>query len=185
MEQNSEKSKPPQLSKELLDGSHAALSAFVKEWERSILNIAYRIVGQIADAEDIRQDVLLKIISKPLSLTSAHNIGAWIRRCTINEAVSWLRKAKRRRQIASALPDDFPSPFFEDRNSSDEQLRLWTMLSEIDPNVRALLALRFDEGLTVREIGEVVCLPTSTVHSQLQSAIKQLRANLNIHPTEP
>ncbi len=132
--------------------------------------VAYRIVGQSADAEEVRQTILLRMIQRPELLPQASRIAAWIRRRVVNESISLVRKRRRESQleVGNELPAHFAEP-------SGDSGQLHTLLGKLEPSQRALLALRFDEQLTVREIAEVTETPRSTVHDSLQSAIDVLR----------
>jgi len=142
-----------------------------------MLRIAFRIVGQTADAEEVRQSVLLRLVQEPKRASGIRDVASWIRRCVVNEAIAHLRKARRRSyttldpQLASCPPS---SP------SDDLTLQIQSALSELEPRQRALLSLRFDEGLTIREIGDALQTPHTTIQSQLQSAISALRSRLNL-----
>ena len=174
-EQTGDEASDADLCRGFVDGSRQAKSDFVRRWESPMYRIALRIVGQSADAEEVRQTVLLRMLQRPESLPQPQNIAAWIRRCVINESLTLLRK--RRRFASSDIAESERTEPPTDR--SIEAAQLHAVLDQMPPEIRALLSLRFDEGLTVREIADVVDQPRSTVHAKLQSAIGTLRKKLN------
>lgn len=109
-------------------------------------------------------------------------VGAWLTRCTVNEAITRVRSRGRE---ARALADRAQSSPSADSRSPLQRLqqeeageRLAAALSQLTPGERVMLSLRFDEDLTFRQIAEVLEKPASTVKSQLAGAIGRLRALL-------
>ena len=170
----SDESNDAELFQGFLSDDPQAKSDFIRRWEMPMYRIALRIVGQAADAEEVRQAVLLKMLQRPEVLPQPQRIATWIRRCVINESLTFLRK--RLRFAHADLVDCETNGTSVDR--SDETVLLKSALEGFPPDARALLALRFDEGLTVRQIASIVNKPRSTVHAQLQSAIQSLRKKL-------
>jgi RNA polymerase sigma-70 factor, ECF subfamily len=159
-------------------GDRAAFTSLVRIWEHRLLTIAYRVVGNLHDAEEVRQTVLVKLARSPQKLPDASRFAGWLRRCTVNEAISCLRRRRsddpKRAPLDDTLADRSPSPA-EGAIGAEQSKRLLQAISRLDPDLRGLVSLRFDEGLTIREIAEVVQRPPMTVHSQLMRAIGQLR----------
>ena len=157
-------------------GDHDAITWFVQRWEQSLLTIAYRIVGQPADAEEVRQTVLLKILRED-NFEAIVNLPGWIRRITVNESIDFLRRRDRRMAIEVA---DHPIARQAGDANFDNVEQLTEVLQTLPPETRALLALRFDDGLTIREIGEVLETPHTTIQSRLQAALELLRTKLGV-----
>ena len=173
------------LLRRFASGDRDALNQFVRRWESSMLRIAYRIVGQAADADEVRQTVLLRLVQNPTCLPQTGSTKAWIRRCVINESISWLRRRKRLRFVelhesheATAAPAATAS---HENEETVERVR--AVLEKMDPRDRALLALRFDEGLSLREIADALDTPHTTVHAQLKAAIRTVRMQLSLSST--
>lgn len=147
------------------------------------MQIAYRIVGQVADAEEVRQTVLLRMLEAPEKIPKTAQFTAWIHRCTVNEALTMIRKRQRTKRIFKNLPANDAGAAI-DPQYSDEAERIRDALETLEPEQRALLALRFDEGLTIRRIAAVVEKPHTTVQSQLEKAINKLRNLLGLKTSE-
>ena len=159
-------------------GDRAAFTALVRMWEQRLLTVAYRVVGNLPDAEEVRQIVLVKLAQLPQRLPDSSRFAGWLRRCVVNEAISWLRRrgaeANRTEPFDDALASRSPSPA-ERAIANERSQQLQEALQQIDPDLRALLSLRFDEGLSIRAIAEVMDRPPMTVHSQITRAVGQLR----------
>jgi RNA polymerase sigma-70 factor, ECF subfamily len=168
-------------------GDRSAFVALVSLWEHRLLTIAYRIVGNLHDAEEVRQLVLLKLAQSPPKLDDPARFAGWLRRCVVNEAVTWLRRrgaeTKRREAFDAAGADLGPTPP-ERALAAERSQRLQQALVRLGPDLRALLSLRFDEGLTIRQIADVLEKPPMTIHSQIARALGQLRQLLGMKNEE-
>jgi RNA polymerase sigma-70 factor (ECF subfamily) len=171
-----------ELVTRLQRGDRDALTALVRRWEGALVRIAYRITGQMAEAEDVRQRVFLKLLETSGAVRRPEQFAAWVRRAVVNTAISALRHNKRRerrnhrlREHTARVDDSQPG----DPIVADEQARrLAGALSQLEPEARALLSLRFDEGMTFAEIAAVLDQPASTIKSRLARAVSRRRGLL-------
>lgn len=156
-----------------------AFTQIVRIYEQSMLRTAYRIVGQQSDAEEVRQTILLRLWQSPEKIPEVNSFGCWIRRCVINEAIEILRRRNRedRRNKDSG---QFSSSSVDEANWDDEATRLRNALRALEPEQRAILSLRFDEQCTIREIGNTLEQPHTTIQSKLDRAITRLRQLLDV-----
>lgn len=169
-----------QLLLDYLNGAPAAFAAIVERHENRLARIAFRIIGCRSEAEDTRHAVFVRFLqlcgSQPRQFT---RVGAWLTRCTVNEAISRVRKQNRegrvRAEFATLVPAAGTSSPLEQVEAEESRERLSIALAELSPDARAILSLRFDEDLTFREIAVLLDRPPSTVKSQLAKAIAQLR----------
>lgn len=160
------------------EGDTDAFTQLVRGCEQSLLRIAFRIVGNQPDAEDIRQTVLSRLWQKPESLPKPDKLMPWLHRCVANESISLIRRAHRERSRNRELVAEH-SEQIEPRTTDDEEaVMLRNALCDLSPEQRAILAFRFDEKMTVRQIGDVLDQPYTTVHAKLERAIRTLRCKL-------
>jgi RNA polymerase sigma-70 factor (ECF subfamily) len=173
-----------QLVEQFRLGDRAALTALVRMWEQRLLTMAYRVVGNLPDAEEVRQTVLVRLSQSPQKLPDSSRFAGWLRRCVVNEAISLLRrrdaKAKRTQPFDDGLAHRSLSPA-EQAIATERSQQLRQALKQLDPDLCVLLSLRFDEGLSIREIADVMDRPPMTVHSQIARALGQLRPLLTSH----
>src|SRR5262245_48220783 len=156
-----------QLLTDFRNGDPSALAAIVERHEMRLARIAYRITGCRYEAEDVRHTVLVRFLHSIGRSTQLERIGAWLTRCTVNEAVTRGRQRNREDRTlttfaALAKSDGSLSPV-ERLQQDESREQLYVVLSKLTPDERALLSLRFDEDLTFREIAEVLERPASTV----------------------
>jgi RNA polymerase sigma-70 factor (ECF subfamily) len=168
-----------ELITRLQRGDRDAFTVLVRRWEGPLVRIAYRITGQMAEAEDVRQRVFLKLLEASGAVRRPEQFAAWIHRAVVNTALSAVRRSRRReglnhrlREHTVAVDESHPG----DHLIADEQARrLAGALSQLEPEARALLSLRFDEDLTFAEIAAVLCQPASTIKSRMARTVGRLR----------
>lgn len=157
------------------------METLVRRHEDRLARIAYRITGSIHDAEDARHSVFVRLLRLPDSQVELANVAAWLTRCTVNEALSRVRRRTRETRLKSVWArrsnsGNSASDSLPHRGEAGDDLR--AALLQLSDDDRVLLALRFDDDLSFREIGEVVRRPPSTVKSQVANAIRRLRTLL-------
>ena len=118
----------------------------VNKFSDTVFRVAYQYTGNRADAEDILQDVFLKLLVA-FQTGDDNRLKAWLIRVTINRSKDFLRAKKRRRETFN----DYSQP--EVRESYDEVFEALSKLSERD---RTVLYLHYYEGYTAKEIAEIV-----------------------------
>jgi RNA polymerase sigma-70 factor (ECF subfamily) len=162
-------------------GDRQAFVDAIRPWQDAAHRIACRIVGNLHDAEEIWQSLMLHLLRNEVALPSADKLGAWLRRCAVNESIRFLRSRRAARRVQQGSAGIARSETLEAVDAfleSEQRSELQLALAGLSDEQRALLSLRFDEGLTVREIADVLERPSSTVHFHLEQAIKSLRNRL-------
>ncbi|ANN22386.1 SigE family RNA polymerase sigma factor [Amycolatopsis orientalis] len=147
---------------------------FVRASLPGLLRYGHALTGNPHDAADLVQTVLEKIGSRWSYVQ--HKTGdpmAYIRRSMANAHVSRWRRTKRESLVAD-LPDTRPysqaDPF--------EHEPLWQALRALPPRQRAVMVLRYYEGLSEAEIADSLGISQGTVKSQASKAINSLRTKL-------
>jgi RNA polymerase sigma-70 factor (ECF subfamily) len=170
-----------------------------REFERLLLmhtdaayNLAYWLVRDPDDAQDVVQDALLRAFRARDSVI-AEDIKPWLLTIVRNVAYRWLAVRKRTANVISfedalsARGDEFPpalqvpseAPSPEDLLlSSGDQALVRSALAELPPAVREVIVLRELEDMTYREIAGITNVPIGTVMSRLARARDQLRLAL-------
>jgi RNA polymerase sigma-70 factor (ECF subfamily) len=140
--------------------------------ESPLLRYAYGLVGQRETAEDLVQDVFLKLHSHWEDVT---NPRAWLFRSVRNLALNHLRDHQRESSIESA--DDFQSDTAEPDQALGKLEALGTLqllVSELDPADRQLISLKYHENLKYDQISQRTGLSVGNVGYKLHHALKNL-----------
>jgi RNA polymerase sigma-70 factor (sigma-E family) len=137
------------------------------ELERSaMVRVAYLLVGSEPQAEEIVQEAFAQVY---LRWGRLDRPGAYLRQCVVNGARSSLRRRSlERRHLRSVTDDGAPSAARE----------LLDALSALPVDRRAVVVLRFYEGLTQEEIAEALGIRLGTVKSRLHRGLAELREAL-------
>ena len=157
-------------------GSESAFAALVREHQTMVFGLAYQFLHSRAYAEELAQDVFLALHQNLPRVESARHLVFWLRRVTCNRCIDSVRTAQRRReQPIGDVPEPSLPPHFSDP-LLDELLR--TLIAELAPDARAVVALRFQEDLNMSEIAAITDMPVNTVKSHLRRSMDTLRRKL-------
>ena len=166
-------------------GDPEAFDRLVRRWEGPTFRIACRVLGDPGAAEEVRQEVFLRLWRSPDAVRHGDRFAGWLRRATVNAALTAARARRRRhraprprRRLLADRAEPPPDPTADRAERVDEADRLREALATLAPSDRALLALRFEEDLTFREIAEATGRPASTVKSRLSTLVDRLRDQL-------
>ena len=140
----------------------------IDNYSDMIIRIAYQILQNAEDSEDVAQEVFIKLISHP-DFNEPEHMKAWLIRVTVNLCKDYRRKFLRRRSQPAA---EEWAPF------SDEQQRVFDTLRSLPPRYREVIHLYYYEGYSSEEIARMVGVNASTVRTRLERARKQLKTIL-------
>jgi RNA polymerase sigma-70 factor (ECF subfamily) len=179
-----------ELVKRHLNGDEQAFNELVERYSSSIYNLAYRILLDRAEAEDIVQDTFLRAY---LALPHSHTerpFRPWVITIALNACRSALRK-KRPLLFAEVTPQDEDEDEFIDTLPSESKSPAEVMETEelesllrqavaaLPEEERMILTLRYNENLSYEQIGELLQIPTGTVGTHLYRAKRHLYAAIS------
>jgi RNA polymerase sigma-70 factor (ECF subfamily) len=172
-----------------LDGAEveAALSALYDRYSRTVFGVGLKILGDRSMAEELVQEVFLKVWRSSGTFDSARgSFSSWLYRVTRSVALDLYRKRARRVRPVS----DGQSPIAAERDPSagpqevvDESWLSWRVsraLEVLDAPHREVIDLAYFSGLSQREISEQTGIPLGTVKTRTASAYKSLRRELAV-----
>jgi RNA polymerase sigma-70 factor (ECF subfamily) len=149
---------------------------FISEHLRRITIQVYRIVGNLADAQDLTQEAFIKALQHTEQLKDEQKAAHWLSRIATNTAIDFLRRSARATfcEIESAPESQAETPEqlvlrSEQRNYLEDGLRLLT------PRERAALVLRDVEGLPAAEVAQRLNCSKATVRSHIANARVKFR----------
>jgi RNA polymerase sigma-70 factor (ECF subfamily) len=152
-------------------GDMAAYAAIYERFGSACYNLALRVLGEPAAAEDIVQDVFLKLFDSLRGFRGDAPFGAWLKRMTANATIDTLRVHQRFR-------DDDPDALFESMPApapdAEHRVDAWTLLMRLPPRARAVVILHEVEGYTHKELAELFGQTESYSKSILARALKRL-----------
>jgi RNA polymerase sigma-70 factor (sigma-E family) len=158
----------------------AAFADFVAHRWSALYRTAYLLTGDHADAEDILQGTLVRAFTAWARIAKADSAEAYVRRMLINGFISGRRRSSRRGERLQAEPPDLPAPSHD--AAVLDRLVLWQQVGRLAPRQRAVVVLRYYEGLSEAQIAEALGCSAGTVKSQASDALRRLRAGLGAEP---
>jgi RNA polymerase sigma-70 factor, ECF subfamily len=171
-------------------GNRQAFSDLTTPFSATIYRMALRITGNAADAEDVRQQTLMKAFAHFDQFRDGFRLAAWITQIAANESISLLR---RRRDAQILAWEDLGAPHAEapraeppSRKENPEQIYarvekrriLAQALSELEPSLRSVCLLRDVENLSTEETAQQLGLTPQTVRTRLFRGRLKLRERL-------
>lgn len=157
-------------------GDALAWEQLVRRCQRRVYALAYHYLGRVEDAQDVTQDVFVRVYQQ---LDTYHGDGfmAWLLRVTRNHCIDQLRRRRARPPAEDVpvehngwtLPDRAPDP--EQSWLSDTRKRLvYDALRRLNGQSREIILLKDIQGLQFTEIAEMLALPVGTVKSRSHRA---------------
>lgn len=162
------------LARRIAGGDAHALEQAYDAYSAAVFRHALAILGCAADAEDVLQEVFLKL-AKRRGGTIA-NLRAYLFAAARNEAYSLLRRCRRER--VGLEPDAVWSPERAEQMDPAEACALSRALNGLPPEQREVVVLKVYEQLTFEEIGELLHAPMNTVASRYRYALQKMRCAL-------
>lgn len=180
------------LMERFQNGNAAAFQALVDRHGGRIFNFVLRHVRDRAAAEDLTQEVFLRVVKNARSFRAQSKFTTWLYTIARNQCIDALRKAKHRRHAALDKPLGHEADgatlldlIADDQPDQGAELRdrrfvgaLESALAQLPEEQREVFLMREVEGLKFREIADVMGIPENTVKSRMRYALEALRGHL-------
>ena len=134
----------------------------------AILCLSYTYLKNTQDAQDVCQNVFVKLLTEPRSFESPAHERAYVLRMASNACKDILKSPWRQR--TRPLEDGFQIPAPEAEDGS-----VLSAVNTLPPHYRAVIHLYYYEGYQAAEIGEILGMPTATVHTRLARGRAKLK----------
>ena len=153
---------------------------FVQEHLKRIFLLIYRLVGNVADAQDLTQEAFIKALQRQEQLRDADKAAHWLSRIATNTALDFLRRRSRspdtELEVLPSLPPALDEESPEERVlRAEREDRLEAVLARLTPRERAALVLRDLEELPAEEVARRLGCGKATVRSHIANARIKVR----------
>src|SRR3954463_9339148 len=176
---------PDSLIEQCLTGDQAAWEAIVRQHWRKVFNVAYKFVGKHDEAEDLTQDIFLKIFKALKTFDRRANFQTWIISISRNLCIDHYRSVRKERQtIAREVDTNDLQPASRDRTPyavaehQDLREQLKQALETLPLTLRTAVVLRDLQELSYQQIAERLGLPEGTVKSRINRGRLELGRQL-------
>ncbi len=139
-----------------------------EDYADAILRLSYTYLKNTYDAQDVCQTVFVKLLSEPREFDSPAHERAYILRMAANACKDILKSPWRRRTCPLDNLAEVPAP--EAGNGT-----VLAAVNSLPPNYRSVIYLFYYEGYQAAEIGQILGVPTATVHTRLARGRAKLK----------
>lgn len=164
------------LIKYIREGDKRGWNMLIDRYSRTVYNLAFNFCGSSDDANDLTQDIFIKIYKNIDKFDENLNISSWIMRISKNHCIDYWRKNKKnnfRIDLEDNLVKDEHSPE-ENLIKSGDLNKLREKMLQLKPDARSLLILRDIQDHSYQEIADSLEIPLGTVKSKINRARIQL-----------
>lgn len=175
------------LVERILKGDESAFGELVAQFHKRIYSIAYRMVGNVSEAEDLCQEIFLRLYQKLSQYDPNLPLTPWICRIASNTTINYLKRRgiktmpleimvnskEKERPIADEHATPEQAMIVENRDK-----KLQSAIMELPENYRLAFTLKYVENLTSEEISEIMNIPRNTIKTWLVRAREALRGKL-------
>jgi len=164
------------LVAECKQGSKKACFELYRLYSKAMLNIAFRIVGSVDEAEDVLQEAFLDAFNRIKDFRQETTFGLWLKQIVVHRAINLLRK---RRLEMIELGEDQLDNIPDEEPEDDEEVQLQVAqvkeaMKKLPEGYRVVLSLYLLEGYDHEEIGQILNISENTSRTQFLRAKRKL-----------
>ena len=161
---------------ECKQGSKKACYELYKLYSKAMLNVAFRIVGNIAEAEDVLQEAFLDAFNRVKDFRQETTFGLWLKQIVVHRSINLLRKRKMDFvDLEGEQLDNIADEEVEDDEDTIYRVALVKeAMKELPEGYRVVLSLYLLEGYDHEEIGQVLNISENTSRTQFLRAKRKL-----------
>ncbi len=174
------------IIQQYISGDEKSLEILIAKYLKQIYNFVYRNVGSQADAEDITQEVFVKVWKNIRKFDQKKNFKPWVYQIAKNASIDFLRKKKTipfskfenengQNMIIDTMADHEAENLVE--NLSDKRV-VESIMAGLPEKDRRIIDLRHNQGMSFKQISENMQEPINTVKSRYRRIIFGLRKNV-------
>jgi RNA polymerase sigma-70 factor (ECF subfamily) len=158
-------------------GDETALAALIDRYAASVHAYLLRHSGNRDDADDLLQETWVRVARSAKRFDTARRFRSWLYGIATNLARDLFRRRMTRER---ALRDLAAHPPAASSANSVECGELRERIAELPENMRAVLLLRYYEGMSEAEMAEILDIPRGTIKSRLHAALRRLRGGYGV-----
>lgn len=178
-----------QLVKLALKGDQAAFAELVELYQEKLFHMAYRMLNNRQEAEDVVQEAFLRVYNNLERYNDAMKFSTWIYRIATNLCIDRLRKRKPIYSLDaessdyegldgySMIPSDDRTPESELLLSETQRI-IHQAIDTLPPKYKTVMILRYIHELSLQEVGDILNMPVTTIKTRVHRGREFLRKKL-------
>jgi RNA polymerase sigma-70 factor, ECF subfamily len=172
-----------QIIERVLKGETRWFAELVRRYQDEVYGMALRFVGSTVDAEDVAQEVFLRVHRGLEGFKGDAQFSTWLFRVTYNLCADWLRKHKKPRRSTTNLDEagdiaDARVDLERGLLDAEERHSVRRAVEGLEETYRSVVVLHYYQKLSYDKIAEILSMPVKTVETRLYRARKILRTVL-------
>lgn len=182
-----------QLIEKMKTGDRTAFREVVEKYKRKVYYLALDLIGNHDDAEDLSQEVFIKVFKSVSNFKGDSKFSTWIHRVTINTYIDHTRSQK---MMTTSLPDYFSEDNHETESFSGKdhyknpelvtegnqiQIHVQQALEKLTPREKTIFVMRHYQELQNKEISEILNITEGTVKTLMFRAVQKLQQHLSFY----
>lgn len=171
---------------QIKDGDVEAYSELIQRYQKPVFNLMYRFSQSKTDAAELTQDVFCKAFEKLPGFQNDRNFFPWLYTLAMNHGRDFVRQQERKKNglrfyTESMEQEDLllPVETIEKRQEID---KMFKVLSKLPHEKREMLILRYQQELSINQLGEIFNLSSSAVKMRIHRSLALLQNQLNGKP---
>ncbi|MBQ0741676.1 MAG: RNA polymerase sigma factor SigX [Pseudomonas sp.] len=159
-----------------------AYEELMRRYQRTLFNVCARYLGNDRDADDVCQEVMLKVLHGLRHFEGKSKFKTWLYSITYNECITQYRKEKRKRRLMDALSldqDESEEVVESSINIVTDRASLDRWLVHVNQVDREILVLRFVAELEFQEIADIMHMGLSATKMRYKRALEKLRKSID------
>jgi len=166
------------LVEQCLAGDQQAQYDLYQKYIQAMYNVVVRMVNHSEDAEDVIQEVFVKVFKNLHTFQGESTLGAWIKRITVNTTLNFIRKENRNKEVDLAEGTDIPEIIEEIDTARYSMAQIHHAIKQLPERCRVVLSLYLIEGYQHQEIAEILGITASTSKTQYRRGRQLLQEML-------
>ena len=154
----------------------SGFAALMREHQAMVYSLAYHFLHNRAAAEDLTQEVFLRLYQSLPTIQSPAHLKHWLRQATCRRCIDAARRARLRRFLSLGSTPEPAAEMTLGDPAMERKLR--AMVAALPPKLRLTVVLRYQEDLEPAEIAELLEMPINTVKSSLRRSLARLRQKI-------
>lgn len=181
-----------ELIKRAQHGDKASFEELIYRYDRNVLSLAYSYINDQDDAQDIYQEVFLRVFKSLKNFEFRSGFSTWLYRITVNVALTY--KTKKNKYLYASLDEEqtdtdgetrFAYEAIEDNSASDDRVigsdisaGIKEAIEKLSPQQKMVFSLKHFEEYKIKEIAEMMNISEGTVKNYLFNATIKMREYL-------
>ena len=177
------------LIQRTLDGDEAAFTTLVNKYQKWVHALVWRKIGDFHIAEELTQDIFLKVYKKLSTLKPPEHFPGWLYVITARHCITWLRKKRLSTTSLDTMPTNelealcyarYDAAHSEEASIERDRELVKRLLQKLPESERTVVTLFYLAEMTSEEIGTFLGVSPNTIKSRLRRARKRLQAQAHL-----